>query len=181
MAYFLKLMGGYISPAALETSTKWIQNGYCSFAKIPIPKSQIFAHSPLCYAVVNLKPLVPGHVLVLTKRVVERVKDVKPEELSDLWSLAQQISTPLEQHFGADSISFVIQDGPNAGQTVKHVHVHVIPRKKNDFKFNDEIYQQLRRDGEDDGRVARSEEEMAVEATLFRKLVRTDCPELVFG
>jgi diadenosine tetraphosphate (Ap4A) HIT family hydrolase len=32
------------------------------------------------------------------------------------------------------------QDGPQAGQTVAHVHIHVIPRKKGDFENNDEIY-----------------------------------------
>merc|ERR1712096_12514 len=132
------------------------------------------------FAVVNLKPLIPGHVLVVTKRVVERVKDVTTEELGDLWILAQRISTPLERHFAANSISFVIQDGPNAGQSIKHVHVHVIPRKKGDFEFNDEIYQKLQRDGQDDGRVARSTEEMAAEAALFRKVLEQDCPELVF-
>ena len=36
------------------------------------------------------------------------------------------------------------QDGPHAGQTVPHVHIHVIPRKKGDFEKNDEIYDAVR-------------------------------------
>ena len=33
-----------------------------------------------------------------------------------------------------------IQDGPQAGQTVPHVHIHILPRKRGDFEKNDEIY-----------------------------------------
>ena len=34
----------------------------------------------------------------------------------------------------------IMQDGPLAGQTVPHVHIHVLPRKKGDFERNDEVY-----------------------------------------
>ncbi|CAM8984494.1 unnamed protein product [Rhodiola kirilowii] len=75
------------------------------------------------------------------------------------------------------SLSF-FQDGPQAGQTVPHVHVHILPRKVNDFANNDEIYdaidlkekelmQKLDLDKE---RVDRSSEEMAEEAANYRKL-----------
>lgn len=40
--------------------------------------------------------------------------------------------------------SVVIQDGPQAGQTVPHVHIHVLPRKAGDFEKNDEIYDAVR-------------------------------------
>uniref|UniRef100_A0A7N2KNE1 HIT domain-containing protein n=1 Tax=Quercus lobata TaxID=97700 RepID=A0A7N2KNE1_QUELO len=69
-------------------------------------------------------------------------------------------------------------DGPQAGQTVPHVHVHILPRKVNDFKNNDEIYdaidekekelkQKLDLDKE---RKDRSPEEMLQEADEYRKL-----------
>jgi diadenosine tetraphosphate (Ap4A) HIT family hydrolase len=53
----------------------------------------------------------------------------------------------------------------------QHVHVHVMPRKKNDFKWNDEVYQQLENHDkpQDVGRW-RTEEEMEVEAKLIRKV-----------
>lgn len=47
-----------------------------------------------------------------------------------------------KKHFLIDS--FLVQDGPQAGQTVPHVHIHVIPRKKGDFENNDEIYDAVR-------------------------------------
>ena len=46
----------------------------------------------------------------------------------------------IEKHFEASSLTFAIQDGPAAGQTVPHVHIHVLPRRVGDFENNDEIY-----------------------------------------
>lgn len=42
--------------------------------------------------------------------------------------LAQRVGTAVEPHFGGTSLTLAIQDGPQAGQTVPHVHVHVLPR-----------------------------------------------------
>lgn len=134
---------------------------------------------PCLAAAVNLKPVVPGHVLVSPKRVVARFAELSPDEVrcaalprcngwlhcagttarqprrlgpsitrrallpahlgvpaaplsslqvSDLWLLAQRVGTALEPHYGASSLTLAIQDGPQAGQTVPHVHVHVLPR-----------------------------------------------------
>lgn len=79
-------------------------------------------------AAVNLKPVVPGHVLLSPKRVVARFAELSPEEVADLWTLAQRVGAAIEPHFGASSLTLAIQDGPQAGQTVPHVHVHILPR-----------------------------------------------------
>jgi len=47
--------------------------------------------SKLSYGIVNLKPIVPGHVLVIPKRVVKRFQELSPEEVGDLWQSAQHI------------------------------------------------------------------------------------------
>ena len=62
-----------------------------------------------------------------------------------------------------------IQNGPDAGQTVPHVHVHIMPRKKGDFENNDEIYNEI----EKDDRKPRTEEEMADEAKVLREYFQT--------
>nr|GMD67044.1 bifunctional bis(5'-adenosyl)-triphosphatase/adenylylsulfatase FHIT [Ipomoea batatas] len=54
-----------------------------------------------------------------------------------MWSAAQKIGRQLESYHNASSLTFAIQDGPQAGQTVPHVHVHIIPRKSGDFEKND--------------------------------------------
>ena len=55
-------------------------------------------------------------------------RPMPPLQVSDLWILAQRVGTALEPHYGASSLTLTIQDGPQAGQTVPHVHVHVLPR-----------------------------------------------------
>ena len=54
-----------------------------------------------------------------------------------------QIAPVLEKHYGCDALNLAIQDGLNSGQSVPHVHVHVLPRKKGDFERNDDVYGEI--------------------------------------
>mmetsp|Transcript_14593 Transcript_14593/g.17672 ORF Transcript_14593/g.17672 Transcript_14593/m.17672 type:complete len:166 (+) Transcript_14593:1-498(+) len=151
------------------------------FGPYTIRASEVFASSPLSLAIVNLKPVVPGHVLVISRRVVPRFQDLTPDEVTDLWSLAQKVGRVIEPHFNASSLTLAIQDGPQAGQTVPHVHIHCLPRAQGDFKNNDEIYDAMDvKESEmksqldlDKERTVRTPEEMAEEAAVLRKLFDT--------
>ncbi|KAF4024026.1 hypothetical protein G4228_015913 [Cervus hanglu yarkandensis] len=68
---------------------------------------------------------------------------MSPEEVADLFQAAQRVGTVVEKHFQGTSLTFSMQDGPEAGQTVKHVHIHILPRKAGDFDRNDSIYDEL--------------------------------------
>ncbi|RLN97694.1 hypothetical protein BBJ28_00012353 [Nothophytophthora sp. Chile5] len=97
-----------------------------SFGPYRVLFSQVFYESSLTFALVNLKPIVPvGHVLVVPKRPVARFEMLDADEVGDL---------------GYTSCT---QDGEAAGQTVKHVHIHVIPRFRQDFERNDDIYTEV--------------------------------------
>ncbi|ERN20131.1 hypothetical protein AMTR_s00066p00069150 [Amborella trichopoda] len=112
------------------------------------------------------------------KREVKRFVDLTVEETSDLWLTAQKVGARLEAHYNASSLTFAVQDGPQAGQTVPHMHVHILPRKGGDFEKNDEIYDAIdMKEKElknkldlDKDRKDRSLEEMAQEADELRKL-----------
>ncbi|XP_062842739.1 bis(5'-adenosyl)-triphosphatase isoform X1 [Trichomycterus rosablanca] len=143
------------------------------FGQHMIKASAVFLRTELSFALVNRKPVVPGHVLVCPLRPVERFRDLQPNELADLFSTTQRVANAVEKHFNASSLTIAIQDGPEAGQTVKHVHVHVLPRRVGDFERNDSIYDELQKhdkEGEDVPSKWRSEEEMAKEATELRGL-----------
>ncbi|XP_029288271.1 bis(5'-adenosyl)-triphosphatase isoform X1 [Cottoperca gobio] len=109
-----------------------------------IKASAVFLQTELSFALVNRKPVVPGHVLVCPLRPVERFRDLQPDEMADLFSTTQRVANLVEKHFNGTSLTIAIQDGPEAGQTVKHVHVHVMPRKAGDFEWNDSVYDELR-------------------------------------
>ena len=95
---------------------------------------------------VNLKPLLPGHVLVSPRRVTPRLTDLDPAELSDLFTTVQQVGRVVERVFQASSLNVAIQDGEDAGQSVPHIHTHIIPRKRSDLDDkggSDAIYRML--------------------------------------
>ena len=118
-------------------------------------------------------------MLFVPRRVVARFADLTAAEVADLWQLAARCGPPLEAHFGASALTFAVQDGAAAGQSVPHVHIHVLPRRGGDFARNDEVYDAID-DAERDAaaqrlsqdldreRVARTPAEMAAEAATLR-------------
>eukprot|EP00850_Spirogloea_muscicola_P006458 SM000030S11467 [mRNA] locus=s30:953802:959389:+ [translate_table: standard] len=121
------------------------------------------------------------HVLVLPRRVAPRYADLTAEEATDLWLLAKRIGCKLENHHQATSLTFTIQDGPQAGQTVPHVHIHILPRRDGDFKKNDDVYDAVDESEKlmsesaekldlDKETKSRSVEDMAAEATTLARL-----------
>jgi bis(5'-adenosyl)-triphosphatase len=181
------------------------------FGKFVIPAASIFYRSPtseLSIAFVNLRPIVPGHVLVMSARSVARLEDLTNEEHDDMWRTVRVVQDILKQQYAgkataattdsdkttsssASSLSFnvAVQDGRAAGQSVPHVHVHILPRSSGDFARNDDVYQELEEWAprpvaaasigssnaidvpDDDQRRDRTREEMAQEAALYRKII----------
>eukprot|EP00741_Cyanophora_paradoxa_P007596 tig00001160_g7348.t1 len=157
------------------------------FGPYPIRQSEIFFESRHSVGLVNLKPVVPGHVLVCSRRNVPRLKDLSEEEAADVFLSAQRIARVLEHAYAASSVTLAVQDGPAAGQTVPHVHVHLLPRRPSDIVPNDAVYDKgggpaaggideaeraaagsLSR-GLDEERRPRPEAEMAAEAAELRR------------
>ncbi|KAG9260586.1 bis(5'-adenosyl)-triphosphatase [Astyanax mexicanus] len=103
------------------------------------------------------------YVLVCPLRPVERFRDLRPDEVADLFTTTQRVANVVEQHYRASSLTIAIQ----------HVHVHVLPRRAGDFERNDSIYDELQKhdkETEDVPAKWRSEEEMAKEASELRGL-----------
>jgi len=80
-----------------DVNTKAINNGMTTrnfqfSEKIQISPKHVFLETPLSFAFVNLKPVVPGHVLVCPKRVVEKYEEMTGEEISDLMLASQKVA-----------------------------------------------------------------------------------------
>jgi len=97
--------------------------------KIRLDPGQVFmvSQSGLSLCLVNLKPLVPGHVLVIPRRVAPRYADLTAEERQDLWNTVREVQRVICAAYGAPASHLGLQDGPDSGQSVPHVHVHVLP------------------------------------------------------
>jgi bis(5'-adenosyl)-triphosphatase len=124
--------------------------------------SQVFHISPSrqSFGLVNLKPLLPGHILICPVRNVPRLSQLSAAETADLFNTVSIVSRTLERLYQASSFNVAVQDGIDAGQSVPHVHVHVIPRQKGDYDHRgggDKIYDAM--DGEE-GDVGKAFSEM---------------------
>jgi bis(5'-adenosyl)-triphosphatase len=94
---------------------------------------QVFHVTSHSFALVNLKPILPGHILICPLRRHPRFSDLSPAEVSDLFLTVQRVSRMLERVYKASALNIAIQDGEDAGQSVPHVHVHVLPRRAKDL------------------------------------------------
>ncbi|PFH36184.1 diadenosine tetraphosphatase family protein [Besnoitia besnoiti] len=137
---------------------------YC-FAQWLIERREVFFWSPFSVAFTNLKPVVPGHVLVVPKRVVPHFRDLTGEEVKDLFESARRVAALILSKTGADCYSIALQDGAASGQTVAHVHLHILPRFKGDFE-------PVRAGVDREDSKPRTREEMAAEAQELRDWVR---------
>lgn len=93
-----------------------------------------FIHrDPQVAAFLDIQPLTPGHTLVVPVMEVAGLSDLPPEILTRITALGQEIGKAIR---AADpsvtGINWLLCDGPDAGQEVPHVHLHVIPRRKGD-------------------------------------------------
>lgn len=145
----------------------------------------------------NLKPLLPGHILVSPLQVKPRLADLSQNEISDLFFTVTRVQETLRRVYEAEAFNVAVQDGEAAGQTVPHVHVHVIPRVKGDPGEGDKVHEWLegeegnvgghmqevegtRKAGEwakDEERKPRSKEAMEEEARMLREEMEKDAKE----
>jgi bis(5'-adenosyl)-triphosphatase len=104
---------------------------------------------------VNLKPLLPGHVLVSPLEVRPHLSDLSAAEIADLFQTVTRVQRTLKRVYHADAFNVAVQDGEVAGQSVPHVHVHIIPRTKGDAGGDDKVHEWL--EGEEGKRHKRDE------------------------
>lgn len=79
-------------------------------------------------------PVNPGHMLFITKRHVETIFDTTPEEKAAIFELIDQAKIIIDKEFKPDGYNIGVNCGHSAGQTVMHIHVHLIPRYNGDIE-----------------------------------------------
>ncbi|MFH4981414.1 hypothetical protein AB6A40_008123 [Gnathostoma spinigerum] len=104
---------------SLIANEKFFDGSDQLFGENVISKDVIFYYSAFSFAFVNRSPVLPGHVLVCPKREVHRLTDLTDRETADLFIVSKKVQEMLEKKYGTNSSSVCVQDGPEAGQTVK--------------------------------------------------------------
>jgi histidine triad (HIT) family protein len=79
-------------------------------------------------AFMDIMPQVPGHTLVIPKDSAEGLHDVDPDILASTIRVVQVVADAVKRAFEAPGIMIAQLNGPAAGQTVFHMHFHIMPR-----------------------------------------------------
>jgi histidine triad (HIT) family protein len=101
----------------------------CIFCRIARGElgTEFIAESPHCVAFRDLAPQAPVHVLVVPRRHIPALRAIRPsdaEVTSDALALSARVAA--EQGLLAGGFRVITNDGPDAGQTVPHLHFHVL-------------------------------------------------------
>ena len=104
----------------------------CIFCKIVSGKikSRFLKETKHSVSFLDAFPLATGHVLVIPKKHHQKIQDMNIEENTDLFSLIHQMVSNVDIITGSTLIA--IHNGKDAGQEIPHVHVHLVPRSKDD-------------------------------------------------
>lgn len=106
-------------------------DNHCPFCSVD-SKREIIASSTLSIAFFDGFPVSPGHTLIIPKRHVASFFDLSKEERQDLFNLAEVVRRIVEEKFHPDGYNIGINVGEAAGQSIFHVHLHLIPRYQGD-------------------------------------------------
>ena len=103
----------------------------CPFCKAGSERD-IIASSSLSIAFFDGFPVSRGHTLIIPRRHVASFFDLTKEEQLDILELADNVKIILEEKFHPDGYNVGVNIGEAAGQSIFHVHMHLIPRYKGD-------------------------------------------------
>ena len=98
-----------------------------------IPESQWVARNELAFAVRDIYPVSPGHTLVIPRREVPTWFEATRDEQRAILDLVDELKADLDRTEHPDGYNIGINVGPIAGQTVPHLHLHLIPRFSGDM------------------------------------------------
>ena len=139
----------------------------CSFCQIVAgarPAAVVF-EDDVCLAFLDSRPLFPGHCLLIPKGHIETLAELPADAIGPLFAQARRLALALEQGLGAEGAFVAVNH--RVSQSVPHLHIHVVPRKRKDG---------LRGFFWPRGKYATPEEQEAVRARLAAALAAVASP-----
>jgi histidine triad (HIT) family protein len=130
--------------------------GNCVFCDILAGKlpSSIVYRDEICSAFMDIQPVNPGHLLVISNEHAAGLANLDPDVGAHMFTVAQRIAGALrDSGLRCEGVNLFAADGAAAGQEVFHVHLHVIPRFRGDgfgFRFGPKYGQRPPRSNLDD-------------------------------
>lgn len=104
---------------------------FCKIANGEIPSSTVYENE-LFRAILDIAPSAKGHVIILPKQHMVNLFDITETIASNALIIASKIAKAMKQSLGCSGVNLLQNNGEAAGQTVFHLHIHLIPRYEND-------------------------------------------------
>lgn len=109
------------------------ENPNCIFCN-PSPERELILESATAYAMFDKFPVNEGHALIIPKKHTPNYFDLTFKEQSACWFILNRVKKIISEKFKPDGFNIGINVHAPAGQTVPHVHIHLIPRYKGDVE-----------------------------------------------
>ncbi len=104
---------------------------FCKILKNEIPSSTVYEDDKF-RGIMDIGPVSKGHVILLAKEHTANLLEADDELLSAALPAVKKVANAVKKAVGCDGINILQNNGEEAGQTVFHLHIHVIPRSKED-------------------------------------------------
>lgn len=104
---------------------------FCNIVNKKITSYKIFENEYVI-AILDRNPISKGHTLLIPKVHNARLESLSPEDAKAIFYTLVKIINPILRVVNAGSSTIGINDGVDAGQVIPHIHIHIIPRFKND-------------------------------------------------
>ena len=124
---------------------------FCKIANGEIPSDTVYEDERY-RAILDLSPAVKGHTLIIPKEHFDDLLSADEDTLGSVLKLAQRIGAAQLRALKCDGFNVVQNNGEAAGQTVHHLHVHIIPRYNGGAKIV--AWEQLKSEPEEQKKIA---------------------------
>ncbi len=104
----------------------------CPFCKESVLLTQKLYESETAYVLYSIAASTRGRCLVVPKRHVTSIRQLSDAELTDFFKTVKLVSEVLEKSLKSAGFNYGLNEGEKAGQTVEHLHFHIIPRYEQD-------------------------------------------------
>jgi histidine triad (HIT) family protein len=114
---------------------------FCQIGKGTAPSHRVYEDEHTV-AFLDINPITDGHVLLIPRYHTQYIEDLPEATMEALMKTMIKIVPPIQRAMNATDSNIGINNGPNAGQIIPHVHIHIIPRLK---KAGDRLFSSVTR------------------------------------
>lgn len=104
---------------------------FCKIIKGEIPSATVYEDEDF-KAILDISPAAKGHVILFPKKHTDNLFELDQESASKALLVAQKVGIALKEELGFDGMNILQNNGVEAGQTIFHYHIHLIPRRDGD-------------------------------------------------